>query len=65
MEVDILVAIPRVGMPWTPDGKRKRERAKETWETISWTGDVGERVEMGRGGKTSEGQATMGFFGMP
>ena len=26
-------------------------------------GDEGERVELGRGGKTSEGQATMAFTG--
>ena len=26
-----LIAIPRVAMRWTPDGKRKRGRSKETW----------------------------------
>ena len=39
------------------------KKTQEDMETISWTSDEGENAELGRGDKTSEGQATLTFIG--
>ena len=54
-----LVAIARqVSMRRSPDGKRKRGRPMDMETIRQSTGGEGERVELEREGKTSEGRAT-------
>ena len=54
---------PAGGYAFVSRWKTKAKNTQGGMETISWTGDEGERVKLRRGGKTSDGQAKMAFTG--